>query len=233
MISTNVPAAKTATPKTLQPGNTKITIRKIFLEEFPYSKAEGISYNLKLECVGEDLGESFVGFFIDKDKESLGRHKGQVGTIRATQWAFEDKIIAARDINISRDVEIVKFLTNLAAATGCQAWMKENDGVFGTIEEFVNAFNAEAPYKEVVLDVCLSGKEYENKGGYTNHDLFFPKFSKEGIPFADPESDQAARVLVFDATKHVIAKKPAKVVESFGTEEGEGLDFAEEEELEL
>jgi len=86
MISTkDIPTGGGKTPKTLQPGNANIKINKIYLEKFPFGED---AYNLMLDCEGVDLGADFEGFFIDKDNEGAGRHTGQVGRVRASQWAF-------------------------------------------------------------------------------------------------------------------------------------------------
>ena len=119
MISTtNIPTGGGKTPKTLQPGNIAIKVNKIYLEKYPFGEN---AVNIMLDCESADLGDDFEGFFIDKDDESKGRHRGQVGRIRASQWAYADKILPG-DIKIVRDIEITKFLKNLAVATDCVEW---------------------------------------------------------------------------------------------------------------
>src|SRR5690242_5180162 len=75
------------TPKTLQPGNTVAKINSVSLEEFKFKPG---GYHLVMSLEGKDLGASFEGFFINKDKKELGRHKGQVGKVKASEWAFAD-----------------------------------------------------------------------------------------------------------------------------------------------
>lgn len=222
MISTkDIPAGNGGgTPKTLQPGNRVIKINSIYLDEFPFAEN---AYNLMLDCEGPDLGDDFEGFWIDKDNEALGRHKGQVGRVRASQWAFQDKDLG--DIQISRDLEIAKFLKNLAIATGCLEWYEGEDGKHETIESLVQEMNDKAPFKDKFLNVCLGGREYENKAGYTNYDLFLPKFTKQGLPFepADTEAS-ASRVYKFNEAEH-IKKKKAKEVNSFEPDSEETPNF--------
>lgn len=208
MISTkNIPGSGKAS-KTLEPGNGQVMINNIYLEEFTYTEG---AYNLMLNCEGPDMGSGFEGFFIDKTKESLGRHKGQVGRVRASKWAYADKTIVREnddDIIIVRDNEIVKMLKHICTATGCIAWFEAEDGKHATIEALVTAMNAAKPFAGKFMNVCLAGKEYENKGGYINHDLYFPKFSKKGFPFQSAETvDGASKVFTFNAEDHIDVKK--------------------------
>ena len=226
-ISTkDIPTSGGGVPKTLQPGNTSIKINSMYLEKFPFEEG---AYNLYLNCEGADLGESFEGFFIDRNNEALGRHNGQVGRVRAAQWPYRDAVV--NDSKILRDVEIAKFLKNLSVAVDCLDWYEAEDGKHETIESLVMHMNEQAPFKDVYLNVCLGGKEYTNKQGYINYDLFLPKFSKQGIPFESGTTDAAAsRVSKFDPTKHIVVKK-VKEVESFtaasATSSGSGFELGE------
>lgn len=213
-----------ALPKTLQPGNRVIKIDKIYLEEFPFKEG---GYHIVMNTQGADLGADFEGFFIDKDNESLGRHKGQVGRVKASEWAFADAELEKSGTKIVRDDEILKFLKNLCEATGCEEWLIGVDNKFNTIEELIGAFNDEKPFADKFLNVCLSGREYMNKQNYIQHDLYFPKFTRNGIPFESESVDSAAsRVYAFDPENHIKKLKKAKEVENF---EGgaDGADGAE------
>jgi len=207
--------------KTLQPGNTMLKINSIYLEDFRF--AEG-AYNLVLDCEGTDMGESFEGFFIDKDNQNLGRHKGQVGRVRASQWAFQDKDLG--EIKINRDIELVKFLGKFCNALNCTDWLEKEDGKHETIESLIKALNEAAPFADNFVRVCLAGKEYENKSGYTNYDLFFPKFTKDGIPFEDGGTDESAsRVVTYNKSTHIIVKKAPKEVTGFSASSGSTGDL--------
>jgi hypothetical protein len=213
MISTkDIPSGNGKTPKTLQPGNTTLKVNSIYLDTVPWSDEE---YNVMLDCEGAELGEDFEGFYIDKNQESLGRHKGQVGRVRSSQWTYANKQLPG-GIEILRDVEITKFLKNLAIATDCVDWLEAEDGKHETIESLVQEMNDKAPFADKYLNVCLGGREYENKSGYTNYDLFLPKFSKQGVPF-EADGTNSGRVYTFNDSEH-IAKKKVKEVEDFTAE---------------
>lgn len=219
MISTKNVGGSGFTPKTLQPGSQTIKVNSVSLGTVPFSAT---GFTIDLQCEGPDLGETFEGFWIDKDNQAKGKHKGQVGRVRSSRYVYEDANVNGKEIK--RDDNIVRFLNNLADVTGCMDWMEKMDGKFETIEEFVKAFNNDAPFKDVYFNVVLGGKEYENSQGYTNFDLFIPKFTRDGVPMEEVGKENS-RLIAYNEEEHIIRKTP-KVVEEFsGEEEAADDDF--------
>lgn len=212
MISTkDIPTSGGGIQKTLQPGNQTIKINSIYLEEYPYEQG---ALFLRMDCEGPDLGEGFEGFFIDKDNESLGRYKGQVGKVRTNRWWYQDKDLGS--VQINRDVEIVKMLKNICEVTGCEAWLESQDGKHETVESLVAKFNEDAPFADVFFKACLGGKEYENKGGYINYDLHFVKYVKEGTPIEKLGVDESqSRLIKYNEAEHIVKRKVDQPVDSF------------------
>lgn len=210
MISTkNIPTgAGGKTPKNLKPGNTTVKINSIYLEDYPWGEN---AYHLMFDLEGPAQPDGFEGFFIDKNNEALGRYAGQVSRVKASMWAYSDKTLDS-GLVINRDVEISKVLQNIANATGCTAWLDAQDEKHETIESLVNQMNDDAPFADKLMDVCLAGKEYENKAGYTNFDLFFPKYANGGVPFEAADTENS-KVLKFNDS-HIVKKK-VKDVDSF------------------
>lgn len=202
------------TPKFLQPGNQSCKITAVALEDFKFIEG-GLHIILSME--GKDLGKDFEGFFIDKNDEAKGRYKGQIGSVKAGEWAFADGETTS-GIKISRDTEILKFMKNLCIALGITAWLDAQDNKHDTIASLIDAFNKEKPFKDIFIEYCLSGKEYTNKGGYTSYELFLPKYSKTGAPYAK----ERARVLTFDPEKNIKRKK-VEPVNEFGEDAGTGV----------
>lgn len=161
--------------KTLNPGNQKIMVTGITITEEEYQGEK--SYKLVYDCEGEDLGSSFVGFFIDRDNESLGRHKGAVGRVKSSKWNHKDKTFADGNTSTMED-QILASLKVICVASKCDQWLADVDGKYQTIQELVFDLNEAAPFKGVFFNACLSAKEYNNKSGYTNYDLFLGKGSK-------------------------------------------------------
>lgn len=196
--------------KTIAPGNHTLKINSIELEDFRF--IEGAKH-LILHVETEPI-DDFEGFWIDKDDESQGRYDGQIGRIKASQYAFADGETKS-GIKIQRDRSVMIFLQNLCNTLGINEWFRNQDGKHETIEDFVNAFSKEADYKGKFLEFCVAGKEYESKSGYTNYDMWLPKAENKKYAMAEVE---AGKVMTYDEAKH-LKKIEVKDVKSFGDDE--------------
>lgn len=216
MLDTNVGGG---TPKILEPGNQIVKINSLELMTPPWKGGEN-DYHVLLHCEGEDQGDSFEGFYIDKDDTSQGRYAGQVGRIQASQWPY-NTVTLKSGVEIDRDKEIMKFIKNLCTALGQDEWMTSQNGKHETIESLVNQFNDDRLSQDRWLRVCISGKEYRNKEGYINYNLFFPKWNKiEGAAFESADiSEDSTAVQKFNKSTHILSlAKPAdEVDDNFGS----------------
>jgi len=204
--------------KTLDPGTNLCKINNVTLEEFKFLPG---SYNVMLHLEGEDLGADFQGFFIDKNNETLGRHKGKVGKVKATEWAFADGETKSK-VPVSRDKEMMKFLKQLCTSLGCLKWFDAQDEKHDTIQSLYTAFNKDKPFGNTFFRFCIGGKEYTNRGGYKAFELFLPKYSKEGTPI-EGDDVQVSKLIKYNEADHIRRKKEEKV-EGFG-ETKSGSDF--------
>jgi len=198
----DVKASGAGIAKTLQPGNIACKIHGIELEDFKFKEG---AYHLLLSLESGPI-EGFDGFLVDKDKPEGPKYKGQVGTVKASEWAFADGETKGGK-EISRDQEIMKFLKNICVAIDKVKWLDSQDNKHETIESLVKAFNKEKPFKDILLDFCLCGKEYMNKNNFINYELFLPKFSKVGSPFAAIKAGAVSKVIVFNVDDHIKRKK--------------------------
>jgi hypothetical protein len=199
-------------PKTLSPGNVTFKINGIFLDSVPYKAG---AYNLRLEVEGPDMGSDFEGFFIDKDDPSKGRYAGQVARVRFSEYPYSDGVTPKGD-QISRDLEILKALTNLCRTFDCMNWMTAQDNKHETIESLVEQFNSDKPFAGNYLRACIAGREYTNKAGYTSYDLYLPKYSKQGISYESANVDEAmSKVVKFNPEVHIKKNKTTET-KSFG-----------------
>jgi hypothetical protein len=196
--------------KTIAPGNHTLKINSIELEDFRF--IEGAKH-LILHVETEPI-EGFEGFLIDKDDESQGRYDGQIGRIKASQYAFADGETKS-GIKIQRDRSVMIFLQNLCNTLGINEWFRNQDGKHETIEDFVNAFSKDAEYKGKFLEFCVAGKEYESKSGYTNYDMWLPKAENKKYAMAEVE---AGKVMTYDEAKH-LRKIEVKDVKGFGDDD--------------
>jgi hypothetical protein len=198
------------TPKTIGPGNHTLKINSITLEDFQF--IDGAKH-LMLHTETEPI-EGFDGFFIDKDDESKGHYLGQIGRVKASQYAYANGETKS-GIKIQRDRSLMMFLANLSKSYGITGWFEEQDNKFNTIEDFVKNFSDNAPIKDVYLDFCVAGKEYENKSGYTAYDLWLPKSENNKYAYGDLDSE---RILKYDEAKH-LKKIEIKTVDKFGDDD--------------
>jgi len=199
-------------PKVIQPGNNDITVLNIKLE--PARFKEG-GYDIILNVEGPDMGDGFDGFWIDKDNQALGRHKGQVGRIRATEYPYADGTTKS-GVEVSRDKELLRFLQTFCKETHSLGWFSEQDNKHETIESLFEALNNDKPFADKVLRMCVGGKEYVNREGYTNYDLYLPKYNRGQVPFEAIEVEEAtSKVIPFDEQIHV-KKRKVENVSSFG-----------------
>lgn len=196
-------------PKTISPGNHTLKINSIELEDFKFiDGAKHLLMHVETEPI-----DGFDGFWIDKDDESKGRYAGQIGRVKASQYAFADGQTKS-GIKIQRDRSILIFIQNLCKALDKNSWFVDQDNKHDSIEEFVQAFNDEAPFKDVYLDMCVAGKEYEGKSGYTNYDMWLPKGSKDGYAY----SAKGGNILTYNEAEH-LKKMEVREVGSFGDDE--------------
>src|ERR1035437_3878159 len=176
-ISTkNIPSPGSV-PKLIQPGNRTVKILSVLLEKFPFREG---GYHVILNVEGPDLGAEYDGFFVDKNDPAKGKYSGQIGKIKAGEYAFSDNTTKT-GVAISRDKEMLKFLSNFCKDLGIAEWFDKQDDKHETIEALYEQFNSDKPFAEKWVRMCVAGKEYINGQGYTNYDLFMPKSSAKAV----------------------------------------------------
>ena len=210
LSTTDLGTGGSGLPKTISPGNHVLKINSIELEEFKFIPG---AYHLMMHVETQPI-DGFEGFMIDKDDESKGRYQGQIGRVKASQYAFADGETKS-GIKIQRDRSILIFLRTLAHTMQLDSWFLGQDGKHETIEEFVKEFNKTADFRDKYLEFCVAGKEYEGKSGYTNYDMWLPK--AEGKKYAFGAEEDGA-VITFDEAKH-LKKLEVKDVKSFGDDD--------------
>ena len=196
-------------PKTIAPGNLTLKINSVALEEFKFIPN---AYHLILNVETEPI-DGYEGFLIDKDNESLGRYAGQIGRVKASQYAFADGKTKT-GIEVQRDRSILIFLQKLCKTLGLNDWFVSQNDKHDTIEDFVEAFNKDMAYKDIYFDACVAGKEYEGKSGYTNYDMWFPRDGKGVYAIAF----KGGAVLSYNENEH-LKKMETKTVTSFGDDD--------------
>lgn len=194
--------------KTISPGNHCLNINAVTLEQHGEHAKKKNAYHLVLHLETDPI-EGLEGFFIDPKDESKGRHLGQVGKVKCSDWPFADAKTKS-GVVINRDMEIMKMIKTLCVQLGKPEWFDAQDEKHDTIESFVNTFNTEAPFKGVKLNFCIAGREYPRQDNtYMGIDLFLPKF-KKGIPFETPGAPKS-KLIQYDENEHFVKHEAADV----------------------
>jgi len=216
-LSTKDLQGSASVKKTIAPGNHTLKINSVKLEPFKFIEN---AYHLMLHLETEPI-DGFEGFLVDPENPENGYYKGQVGKVKANRYAYADGETKS-GIKVERDRSILMFLKTLCKALDTASdselftkWFSAQDGEHETIEEFVTAFDTEIKKHNTYLDFCVAGKEYENKNGYINYDMFLARTSRGNYAFGEKGSK---KVISYDEKHHLI-KLPVKNVESFGDED--------------
>jgi len=176
MLSTSGMSAGSGKEKpVIGPGNQVVKINSITFDVTPYAAD---AFNIMLHVESEPIEGEFQGFLVDPNDPNGPRYAGQVGRVRFSQYAYKDAILP-NGSEISRDTEVMKAMIFLSEQIGKRT---ELDAIqASTIEEFMLKCNAVLS-GPTFMNVCLGTREWENKDGYINNDLYLPKLSKAGIP---------------------------------------------------
>ena len=171
-------------------GNHKVKINSITFDQTPY---DSDAYNVTLHIESEPVAGEFNGFLKDMNNPNGERYAGQVGRVRFSPYPFKDATLNNGN-EISRDTEVLKAMVFLSEVVGKRTQLDAISA--NTIEEFMTACNgilSETGY----INACLGAREWENKEGYVNNDLFLPKRSKAGMPLEAIDADNS-NLLDFD-----------------------------------
>ena len=188
----------------LDPGNHKIKINNITFDQTPYDTE---AYNIVLHVEGEALEGEFEGFLVDPTDAKGPRYKGQVGRVRFSPWPYKDaQLPSGREI--SRDTEVLKSMIYLAEVLECR---EELDAIESeNIEDFMNSCNSlfTGESCSVFVNACIAGREWENKEGYINSDLFLPRISRNGISLEKLDVEDS-KLIEFnkDITSHLLKRR--------------------------
>ena len=208
-------------PKTFIPGNHTCKINSISLDRPKYAKDGEEMYSILMDLETEPI-EGFEGFFIDSNNESLGRYTGQIGRVKSSQYAYKDSEWKGKSYSMID--EIIKFLKSLCIELKSD-WMDDADGKYDTIEEMVDAFNKQAPFKGVFLSWCIGAQQIEGDNGYPKYFMYLPKY-KAGFKLFTAVGDSS--LLPYDKALHLDVKGQAPAtVQGFGTDTNEDPLFAE------
>ncbi len=177
------------------PGNAVVRINSISMDKTPW---DANAYQIHLHVESEPIKGDFEGFLRDQNNESLGRYEGQIARVRMSPFPYKDATLD-NGREISKDQEILKAMIFVSEVVGGRDKLDAIEAA--TIEDFVTKCNSLFSNSEF-FNVCLGSREWENKEGYVNNDLYLPKLSRDGVPMEKLGVDNT-RLINFDKATHV------------------------------
>jgi hypothetical protein len=176
-------------------GNNLVRINSITMDQTPWDDK---AFNITLHVETEDQGSDFDGFLVDRNNESAGRYKGQIARVRVSPFPYKDTTLpSGREISMEK--EILKSMIFISEVLNKR---KDLDSVEATtIDQFIESCNALFSGSDF-FNVCLASRQWENKEGYTQDDLYLPKLSRDGVPM-EAVGAEPSRLITFNKADHI------------------------------
>jgi hypothetical protein len=97
-----------------------------------------------------------------------------------------------------------------------------------TIEDFMTKCDVVLGNSEF-FNACIGSREWENKDGYINNDLYLPRINKGLVP-VEGLNKESSKLIQFNASEHVkaVVKKESNTeaaTANFEGQSGSGSDF--------
>ena len=188
-------------------GNQKVKINSITFDQTPYDKE---AYNVVLHVESEPVGGEFEGFLVDPNNPNGARYKGQVGRVRLSPYPFKDATLPSGR-EVSRDTEVLRAMIYLSEVLGKRDELDSIEA--NTIEEFMESAD-KVLSGDTFINACIGGREWENKEGYINYDLFLPRNSRDGVALEALDTENS-RLFKFSKEEHVRELKKTQTTSSF------------------
>jgi hypothetical protein len=188
-------------------GNQKVKINSITFDQTPYDRE---AYNVVLHVESEPVGGEFEGFLVDSNNPNGARYKGQVGRVRLSPYPFKDATLPSGR-EVSRDTEVLRAMIYLSEVLGKRDELDSIEA--NTIEEFMDSAD-KVLSGDTFINACIGGREWENKEGYINYDLFLPRNSRDGVALEALDTENS-RLFKFSKEEHVRELKKTQSTSSF------------------
>jgi len=222
MLSTkDMSAGSGSTKPVIGTGNHLIKINSITFDQTPY---DSDAYNIMLHVESEPVTGEFNGFLKDVNNPNGDRYEGQVGRVRFSPYPYKDTVLDNGN-EIKRDNEVLKAMVFLSEVVGKR---NELDAIeANTIEDFMIKA-AKVCSETGYIRACLGAREWENKEGYVNNDLFLPKRNRDGAPLEANDLENN-NILIFDSNNkqhfRPLIKKDNPTTNNFEPAVANGDDF--------
>jgi len=184
-----------------------VKINSITFDQTPYDRE---AYNVVLHVESEPVGGEFEGFLVDSNNPNGARYKGQVGRVRLSPYPFKDATLPSGR-EVSRDTEVLRAMIYLSEVLGKRDELDSIEA--NTIEEFMESAD-KVLSGDTFINACIGGREWENKEGYINYDLFLPRNSRDGVALEALDTENS-RLFKFSKEEHVRELKKTQTTSSF------------------
>jgi len=201
--------------KGIVPGNYKAKINKFELWDEHWRPDNGLFLVMRMETAKPS--PDFEGYPINSEDPEGPKHDGLVGNVKYSTFAYRTKYDARKGKEVERDVAMLEDLLRLCIELDCVEWFKAAQGKHETIQEWIEAFNADMPFKDKYLEVCIGGEQYiDKKDGKLRTGLHFVKYEKDGNKYINAYKSLISpkKIVKYDEAKH-FKKVEVPVVENF------------------
>ena len=207
-------AGKGGPYKGIVPGNYKAKINKFMLWDEYWKPDNGLFLVMSMETTKPT--PDFEGYPIDSNDPDGPKHEGLVGNVKYSTYPYKTKYDTRKGKEVQRDIAILEDLFYLCVELDCVEWFKAAQGKYPTIEEWIEAFNNDMPYKDKYLEVCIAGEQYFDKEGKLKTSLHFAKYEKDGTKYINAYKalSSTKKIVQYNEAKH-FKKKEATPVEEF------------------
>lgn len=197
--------------KGIVPGNYEVKINKVELWEEYWKPNDGLFLVFKMET--RKPSPDFEGYPIDSENPDGPKHEGLVGNVQFSTYAYTTKYVPYKGKTVERDIAMLEDLFRMCVELDCVDWFKEAQGKYPTIQEWVEAFNKDMPYKDKYLKVCIRGDQYINKEGKLRTTLSFAKYEKVNDKYINAFASVNSKkdIILYSEEKHF---KKAKTEET-------------------
>lgn len=199
--------------KGIVPGNYKVKINKFELWDEHWRQDNGLFLVMRMETTKPT--PDFEGYPINSEDPDGPKHEGLIGPIKYSTFAYKTKYVPYKGKEVDRDESILEDLYRLCIELDCVEWFKAAQDKYETIQEWVDAFNTDMPFKDKYLEVCIAGDQYI-KDGKVKTGLSFAKYEKIGKTYVNAYKSLISekQIVKYDEAKHFNKVEPP-VVENF------------------
>jgi hypothetical protein len=188
--------------KVLLPGSYLCKVKDLRIDKAPYDAAQ---YNLQFVLEGPEVEDpEFVGLPVNRLDPSKGSYKGQIATVKSSQYAYKDWEYKGK--TILRDDSIQNWLGNFLKGVNLLERFQALNVTAESIEDLVAEIRAFLLKEDTAFAFTIAGQKYYKEGSeYPSYSLYLPKKAEGKTPYAVELTSE--NFLQFNEALHITEKK--------------------------